>query len=570
MLRTLSRLLPPTEAHHLRALVGWLTAAAVLHGVALGLTGAVVAACLSPSRDPLPWMIALAASVTAFVLVQWIAQMAAFRVGSSTARALHLRLGDHLASLPLGWFTQPRQARLIDLATTGIPQAMSYPAILLRPALSALVAPIAASLTLIMLDWRFTVALLAATVVAWASSRVSAHLARGIDERRHIVSGEATRRILEYADRQPVIRTDQRPTDTDALDHALRDVHAASRRSAGTVIPGLVLFSFTLNAAFVALIGLGVLWITGGSLTVPIMLGGVVAAARLTAVAAAGAELAAGLRLQAGIVDQLATVLDEPPLPALHAAQTDRRGAELVCVDEVSFAYDTAPVLHRVSFTLPTRGLTAIVGPSGSGKTTLARLLARFWDPTAGRITLDGTDLRGLPPEQLTDRLATVLQDDYLLDASIGENIRLGRPCAAPGEVAAVIRATGLDAFVDQLPAGLDTPVGPGGARLSGGQRQRISVARALLKAAPLTIMDEATSALDPENAHLIARAALDLAQTRSVVLITHNLDTIARADQILVLDSGRIIQRGTHDDMIAQPGRYREMAGDHASSGRL
>lgn len=565
MLRTLHRLLPAPDARRLVTLTVWLTAAAILHGVALGLAGILIAACLDAASDPTVGMIVLAGAVVAFVVVQWVAQMVAFRVGSSTARALHLRLGEQLAELPLGWFTGARRAHIIDLATTGVPQSMSYPAILLRPALTALVTPVAAALTLALLDGRFTLAVLGMTAVAFSASRVSVRLARTVDARRHTVSAEATRRILEYADRQPLIRTDQRPEDSDALDHALDDVHTAARRSAGTVIPGFVLFSLALNALFAVLIGLGVLWVVGASLSVPVLLGVLVVAARLVAVAQSGAELAAGLRLQAGILGRLGAVLGTPPLPHLPGGPPSEPGGELVHVENVSFGYDDAAVIQEVSFTLPRRGLTGLVGPSGSGKTTLVRLLARFWDPSAGRILLDGTDLRSLTSEELAGALAAVLQDDYLLEGSIGDNIRLGRPTASPQEVAAAVTEVGLDTFLAGLPEGLDTSVGPGGSRLSGGQRQRVCVARALLKAAPLTLIDEATSALDPENAGLVADAAIRLARTGSVLIIAHDLDTAARADQILVLDKGRIVQHGAPTVLASTPGRYRDLVRDHA-----
>ncbi|QSB16662.1 ABC transporter ATP-binding protein [Natronosporangium hydrolyticum] len=573
MLRTLYRILPPAAAGQLAALTAWLAAAAVLHGIALGLVGIVVTASLDSGSSATPWLVALGTVALGFVIVQWVAQMTAFRVGSGTARALHLRLGDHLAQLPLSWFNPTRQAGIIDTATTGVPQLMSFPAILLRPALTALVTPAAAALTLALLDWRFTLAVLAATALAWYVSRYASRLAGVIDARRHRTSGEATNRVLEYASRQPLIRTDQRPDDASALHSALEGVRRASLRSAGTVIPGLLLFGLTLNILFAGLIAFGIARVTGESLTVPGFVGVIVVVARLTAIAAAGAELAAGLRLQHGILTRLAGILDTPPLPRISevpagpSVESPGGGAVLVHADRVSFGYDHTPVLAEVSFTLPRRGLTALVGPSGSGKTTLVRLLARFWDPTSGRILLDGVDLRTLDPDQLAGGIATVLQDDYLLDSTIGENIRLGRPEASEAELAAAAGAAGLDTTIAGLPDGLDSPTGPGGAQLSGGQRQRVCIARALLKAAPLTLLDEATSALDPENTRLISAAARRLATTGSVLVIAHNLDTITHADQILVLDQGRIVQRGTHAALTAQPGRYQDLVRDHAGS---
>jgi ATP-binding cassette subfamily B protein len=510
-------------------------------------------------------MIVLGVALVVFVVVQWVAQMVAFRVGSGTARALHLRLGEHLVDLPLGWLTGTRRAHIIDLATTGVPQAMSFPAILLRPALTALVTPIAAALTLGLLDRRFALTLLVMTAVGYGASRQSARLAATVDARRHTVSAEATRRILEYANRQPLVRTDQRPADGDALDQALTAVHTAAVRSAGTVIPGFVLFGLTLNALFAGLIGLGVLWVLGASLSVPVLLGVLVVAARLVAVAQTGAELSAGLRLQAGTIDRLAAVLATPPLPRLPGGSRTEAGEALVRVENVSFGYDDAPVIQDVSVTLPRHGLTALVGPSGSGKTTLLRLLARFWDPSHGRILLDGADLRSLDPDERARALAVVMQDDHLLDGTIGDNIRLGSPTASTQEITAAVADVGLGAFLAGLPDGLDTPVGPGGSRLSGGQRQRVCVARALVRSAPLTLMDDATSALDPENASLVADTAARLARAGSVLVIAHDLDTAAQADQILVLDDGRVVQHGAPSVLAATPGPYRDLLRDHA-----
>ncbi|MFV0527067.1 MAG: ABC transporter ATP-binding protein [Acidimicrobiales bacterium] len=572
MLQTLYRVLPPPEARQLRALVAWLTAAAVLQGVTLGLAGLATAAVID-DVSPGPWLIAVGVSCAAFVVVQWLAQQRAFHVGARTARALHHRLGDHLAELPLGWFTPARQAEVVDSATGGVPQLMSYPALLLRPAITAVAAPPAAAVTLAWLDWRYGAAVIVAGAVAWPVARYSGRLARTIDARRHRTSTEATARVLEFAERQPIIRTDGRASDDEDLGIALARMRAEGRRSAGTVIPGLVMFGFTINALVAALLGIAVALLATGGAAIGGFVGAVIVVVRVAGLAATGAELAAGLRLQAAALDRLADVLAAPPLPQAPASAVgagDGVGEEdpLIRVENVSFGYDGTPVLTDVSLEVPRRGLTAIVGPSGAGKTTIIRLLARFWDPDAGSITVDGVDLRAIPAHEFYRQVATVLQDDHLLDLSIGENIRLGRPDAPAEEVDAVVRAAGLAETVAGLPDGLASPVGPGGSLLSGGQRQRVYIARALLKASPLTLMDEATSALDPENARLVTAAAQRLGTTGAVVVVAHNLDTVTGADQVLVIDGGTVRQRGAHADLSLEPGLYRDLLRDHLAPG--
>ena len=236
-------------------------------------------------------------------------------------------------------------------------------------------------------------------------------------------------------------------------------------------------------------------------------------------------------------------------------AEFQGRGIQL---SHVSFGYHAdKEVLHDVSLTIPAGTMTAFVGPSGSGKSTIAKLIAGFWDVTSGSITLGGQDLKRVPLKQLYDQVAFVSQDNYLFDESIRENIRMGRPAATDAEVEAVAKAAGCDAFIRGLERGYDTVVGGGGAHLSGGERQRIAIARAMLKDAPIVILDEATASVDPENEAELQAAISSLTKGKTLILIAHRLKTVRNADQILVLNGGHIVQRGTHEELIAQPGLY-------------
>ena len=235
--------------------------------------------------------------------------------------------------------------------------------------------------------------------------------------------------------------------------------------------------------------------------------------------------------------------------------------AREIAFEDVSFAYgDGEPVLSGVDLVLRRGSVTAIVGPSGAGKSTLAALLPRFMDPTAGRVTLDGIDLRDATLASLRARVGLVTQDVVLFDDTVRRNVAYGRPLVAEADVRSALEAANAGAFVDALPEGLDTRVGEGGARLSGGQRQRLAIARALLKDPPILVLDEATSALDAESERAVQEALERLMKGRTVLVIAHRLSTVRRADQLVVLDAGRIVERGNHAELLAAGGMYRRL----------
>lgn len=225
----------------------------------------------------------------------------------------------------------------------------------------------------------------------------------------------------------------------------------------------------------------------------------------------------------------------------------------------VDFGYDSRTVLKDVSFIIPEKTSTAIVGPSGSGKTTICNLIARFYDVQKGSVLVGGVDVRKFTCDSLLKNISMVFQNVYLFNDTIMNNIRFGRPDATDEEVYAAAKAARCHGFIQSLPDGYGTIVGEGGGTLSGGEKQRISIARAMLKNAPIIILDEATASVDPENEHLIQEAISELTHGKTIITIAHRLATIENADQILVIDSGTVAQRGTHKQLLGQEGTYRE-----------
>ncbi len=254
------------------------------------------------------------------------------------------------------------------------------------------------------------------------------------------------------------------------------------------------------------------------------------------------------------LLDRPAERADPPDAVCLDGVR------DAIRFEHVSFSYGREPVLRDVSLEVRAGEMVAIVGRTGTGKTTLVDLLLGFHEPDAGRITVDGTDLRRIARDSLLAHVAVVAQEPFLFHGTIGENVRYGRPGASEAEVLTAARAAHVDEFAERLPEGYDTPVGEGGVALSGGQRQRVTIARAILKNPAILVFDEATSALDAKSERLVQDAIEALLKDRTVFVIAHRLSTIRKADKIVVLDAGRVVRAGTHAELVSEPGLYREL----------
>ncbi|MBE5864491.1 MAG: ABC transporter ATP-binding protein [Lachnospiraceae bacterium] len=267
---------------------------------------------------------------------------------------------------------------------------------------------------------------------------------------------------------------------------------------------------------------------------------------------------------------RIRALLEEKPLPEPEKGEIPL-GTEIVFKD-VSFGYGDKEILHHVNLTFPEKSVTALVGPSGSGKSTITRLIARFWDANSGEVSFGGIPVREMSSEELLKNISMVFQDVYLFQDTIEGNIRMGRSNATHEEVVEAAKKAACHDFIMSLPEGYATMVGEGGSTLSGGEKQRISIARALLKDAPVILLDEATSSLDPENEVLIQQAISALVEDKTVIVIAHRLQSVCNADQIVVLDGGRVTETGTHEQLLTKNGVYAKLWSEqnHAGSWRI
>jgi len=262
------------------------------------------------------------------------------------------------------------------------------------------------------------------------------------------------------------------------------------------------------------------------------------------------------------IVSEICTILD---LPELERSQVEKKLDGLdISLKHVSFAYGEKDVLSDINLDISEGSVTALVGPSGSGKSTIAKLIASFWDTRSGSITLGGTDIKEIPLRQLMSEIAYVSQDNYLFNNTVRNNIRTGKPTASDEEVEAAAKASGCHDFIMKLEHGYETVAGGAGGHLSGGERQRIAIARAMLKNAGIVIFDEATAYTDPENEAVIQEAVSKLIQGKTLIVIAHRLSTITNADNIVVVEEGRVVSEGTHEELLGKCGLYQRMYAAH------
>jgi subfamily B ATP-binding cassette protein MsbA len=486
-------------------------------------------------------------------------------VQEGLVRDLRTRIFDHLLTLDLGYFQRNRAGQLISGIITEVEQTKTVVTASLLSLFQNVVVVITTLFVLSTISLRLTLLTLACVpamvlLLQTLLKRLRRHSRARTRERGEITAtvterigavrlirafGEEARESARFADqasryRKQVIRTQRFSSLTSPLTEVFSGFLVILIIWAGTR-PGLIGMAAPLAPEAIIVF--------------------LMAALKLTSPLKTISSFPAVMAVTMASAERVFEMLDEPGTEMERPGEGTASFEREIVFDHVSFRYgDDDLVLDDVSFALPRGRVVALVGPSGAGKTTLADLLPRFYDPTSGRITMDGVPLTRLTRRSVRALMGVVSQDTVLLNDTVFANIAYGSPGATRAQVEAAARAANADQFLAQLPDGYDTLLGERGTRLSGGQRQRIAIARALLRDPPILILDEATSALDTESERLVQQAIDRLMADRTVLVIAHRLATVRDADEIIVLDAGRVVQRGTHEQLFRSGGLYRRL----------
>ena len=484
-------------------------------------------------------------------------QMEQTHAGYFMAANKRIAIADHIKSIPMGYFNENSLGELVGTMTTVIENVETLAPMVMIRLMEGLITSLVMLICVFVFDYRFGIAMLIVEAIYLMISSMMEKRSQSVAPMRQDSEVKLVSAVLEWLRGMSVVKSFNLTGRGDrALAEALEYNRKSNTEMEGFYVPYTIAQKAVLQIGTFVLIFESVVFYLDGTLSLPYALMMVVMSFMVFAhISGAGSAMA--------IIRLLTSSMDKANKPESIRKMDENGGAydsdkHDIEFKNVSFSYEKRQVLSDISFRIPDKTTTAIVGASGSGKTTICNLIARFWDTDSGEVLMGGRNIKEYTLEALMSQISMVFQNVYLFADTIENNIKFGTPSATHEDVVRAAKEAACDDFIESLPDGYNTMIGEGGASLSGGEKQRISIARAILKNAPVIILDEATANVDPENEDRLQKAIGKLTENKTIIMIAHRLKTVREADQILVVDAGKIIQRGKHSELVEQEGIYR------------
>ncbi len=501
-------------------------------------------------------------SVLGQVLVGLKTTMLQCEGGYNTCSAKRVEIAEHLRYLPMGYFNANSLGQITNITTNTMEQLADVATLVVMMTTQGIVTTAVIFLCFLFFDWRIALILLFGILVFSFFNTMMQKATIPVAPRKARADESLVSAVIEYVQGIAEVKN-YNLTDKSAkkLEAAITEKQASDTKMEYTVIPFMCLQGITTKLTGVLITIAAVCFYLNGSLSLLYAILLVISSFMVYESLDLMGGFSALIRNVDIIVEQVNKVLSLPPM--------DIEGKDMkpesmdIELKNVSFAYENKKIIDDISVKIPENTTTAIVGPSGGGKTTLANLMARFWDADEGEVLLGGRNVREYSFDSLMRNFSFVFQRVYLFEDTIANNIRFGEPDASMERVVDAAKKARCHDFIMSLPDGYETRIGEGGASLSGGEKQRISIARAILKDAPVIILDEATANVDPENEAELSKAVEELTRDKTIFMIAHRLKTVRKADQILVIENGRIAQQGTHDSLMREDGIYRRFVSE-------
>lgn len=509
------------------------------------------------------WMIfgITLASMLLKIYCSYISDFGKVQIGYFMCAEKRIHIGDRMKYMPMGYFNDHNLGNLTSVVTTTMGDIENNASMVLTNILGGYIHAAIITIVMLCIDWRIGLTILCGILLfTWCIGRLQKK-SETVSPQRQQAQETLVSNVLEYVQGMLIVKSFNLGQNSNSkMRQAILDSKDKNLKLERTFVPYNMLQQIILYGTSILVIVEGLYFYLNGTMALSICLLMTVASFMLFSQLQSAGNTSSLLRLLDVSIDEV-NEIDNTPVMDEHGKPINPPNYNIV-FDDVSFSYGEHKILDHVSLSIPEKTVTAIVGPSGAGKSTLCNLIARFWDVDDGKITIGGIDVRDYTLDSLLTNISEVFQKVYLFADTIENNIKFGNPAASHNEVVKAAQKACCHDFIMSLPDGYDTVIGEGGATLSGGEKQRISIARAILKDAPIIILDEATSSVDPENENLLMGAISELTKNKTVIMIAHRLKTVRNADQIFVLSGGHIVQTGKHEDLIRQPGIYADFIG--------